>query len=66
MSVESKVGRSFFDILESIKAQLAAELLASSLELNIPQEALRQLIQKTNAVVDKNYDRGAATLIKSL
>jgi len=66
MSIESNVGRTFFEILEIIKAQLGSELLANSREWDISREVLQALIQKTSAVVDKNYDRGAAALIKSL
>lgn len=66
MSTESDVGRAYFEILEAIKDQLANEIYHTSIELSLPSETIKTIIQKAKAVVDKNYDRGAATLIKSL
>jgi len=63
---ETQVGRTYFEILESIKAQLGIELVESFNDMNITQENVRSIIQRINSVVDKNYSRGITALVESL
>jgi hypothetical protein len=62
---ETLVGKTYFDILGSIKDQIANNLSTTCRDLNLDQETVRKLIFIAQATVDGTGGNALPVLMKS-
>ena len=63
MSVESNIGRTVFDVFESLKAQLGTTVVEKTAGWNIEKSELGKLLAEVNAVLDKNSGRASDAIL---
>ena len=66
MSVESNIGRTVFDVFESLKAQLGSTVVENTAGWNIEKSELGKLLAEVNAVLDKNTTRASDTILSQV
>ena len=62
---ETKIGQTYFDVLGSIKDQVANNLNVVCRELNLDQEAVRKIIFVAQSTVDGTGGNALPALLKS-
>ena len=62
---ETKIGQTYFDVLGSIKDQVANNLNVICRELNLDQEAVRKIIFVAQSTVDGAGGNALPALLKS-
>jgi hypothetical protein len=62
---EVKLGQTYFDVLNTIKDQVANNLVEITRDENISSDLLRKIIYAAQATVDSTGGNGLSAIIKS-
>jgi|MDTB01.3.fsa_nt_gb F0F1-type ATP synthase delta subunit len=64
MSLESSIGREFLNIMDALRGQLVADIVASSTPLELTSEQLSGLQATVATTLESSTQRGVDTLTK--
>ena len=64
MSLEKSIGREFMNIMEALKGQLVADIVASSQPLELTTDQLAGIQSAVASTLERSTNRGVDTLTK--